>query len=213
MQELIEKLHGIGLVPVIVLERAEDACPLAEALLKGGLPCAEITFRTEAAEEAISIMTKTHPELLVGAGTVLDCIQADKAMSAGASFIVTPGYSERITAHCLASGYPVIPGCATPADLMSATEQGLDCVKFFPAEAAGGLNYLRAIAAPFRNMSFLPTGGIHPGLLKSYLSWNRITACGGSWMTDPGLIRAGRFDEITRLCAEARVLVKEARNP
>ena len=197
--DIIKELSLIGIVPVIALDDAKDASPLAEALCRGGLPCAEITFRTDAAEESIRIMTKKFPEMLVGAGTVLTTEQADRAISAGARFLVSPGINPDVVKHCLAKGYPIVPGCATPSEVETAISLGLDTVKFFPAEAAGGIAMIKAMSAPYGKMKFMPTGGIGEGNLNDYLSFAKIFACGGSWMAPKKLISEGKFDEIERL--------------
>lgn len=197
--DIIKELSLIGIVPVIALDDAKDASPLAEALCRGGLPCAEITFRTDAAEESIRIMTKNFPEMLVGAGTVITAEQADRAIAAGARFLVSPGINPDVVKHCLAKGYPIVPGCATPSEVETAISLGLDTVKFFPAEAAGGIAMIKAMSAPYGKMKFMPTGGIGEGNLNDYLSFAKIFACGGSWMAPKKLISEGKFNEIERL--------------
>lgn len=211
MHEILERIQKIGIVPVVVLEDVKDARPLAEALIKGGLPCAEVTFRTEIAEEVIRIMSKQFPEMLLGAGTVLTVEQVDCAVAAGAQFIVSPGLNPRIVKYCIEKDILIIPGCATPSDMEQALENGLEVVKFFPAEAAGGLAMIRAMAAPYTGIKFMPTGGIHAENVRSYLAYNRIIACGGSWMVKDDLVKAGKFDEIERLTKEAVKIVKESR--
>lgn len=203
MNAVLEKIRETAVVPVILLENAEDARPLAKALCDGGLPCAEVTFRTEAAKEGIRIMTGEFPEMLVGAGTVLTAGQADQAMDAGAQFIVSPGFNPRVVRHCLDKGSTMLPGTATPSDVEQAIEFGLEAVKFFPAEAAGGLEMIKALSAPYMNMKFMPTGGINEKNLRSYLDFPSVLACGGSWMVKGELIRAGRFDEIRELAKRA----------
>ncbi len=211
MNEILEKIAAIGVVPVIALSDVGKAVPLARALAAGGVPCAEVTFRTAEGEEAIRRIAREVPEVLVGAGTVLTPEQAGRALDAGAKFAVSPGFNPRVVEHCLHIGLPITPGCATPSDMEQAIERGLSVVKFFPAEQAGGLAYLRAVAAPYTMLRFMPTGGIGPGNLGQYLAFNKILACGGSWMVKKELIDAGRFEEITRLCREAVDIVKEAR--
>ena len=203
MNEILEKIGKTAIVPVVLLENAKDAKPLARALCDGGLPCAEVTFRTEAAEEGIRVMAEEFPQMLVGAGTVLTTDQADRAISAGAKFIVSPGLNPRVVKHCLEKGITMLPGTATPSDVERAMEFGLDAVKFFPAEAAGGLAMIQAMAAPYINMKFMPTGGINEKNLRSYLDFPRVLACGGSWMGKGELIRAGKFDEIRELTRTA----------
>jgi 2-dehydro-3-deoxyphosphogluconate aldolase/(4S)-4-hydroxy-2-oxoglutarate aldolase len=203
MNAVIEELGKIGIVPVIALDDAKDAEPLAKALIEGGLPAAEVTFRTAAAEEAIKIMSSKFPELVVGAGTVLTPEQADRAMNAGAKFIVSPGLNPKVVKHCIDKGYPIVPGTSNPSDVEVAIELGLDVVKFFPAEAAGGLNMIKSMAAPYTQMKFMPTGGVNATNLKSYLDFNKIVCCGGSWMVKKDLVAAGDFEGIKKLTREA----------
>ncbi|GAA4295912.1 hypothetical protein GCM10023142_34130 [Anaerocolumna aminovalerica] len=203
MNEVLQQIKKIGIVPVVKLDRAEDAAPLAQALCDGGLPCAEVTFRTDAAEEAIRIMTTKFPNMLVGAGTVLNTEQVDRAINAGAKFIVSPGLNPKTVKYCQEKGIPVTPGTANPSDVETAIELGLDVVKFFPAEAAGGLDMIKSMAGPFVNMQFMPTGGINAKNLTTYLDFNKIIACGGSWMVKDDLIKAGEFDKIRDLTREA----------
>lgn len=203
MSNIIDQIYNIGIVPVIALDDAKDAAPLAKALYEGGLPCAEITFRTAAAEESIRIMAKEYPDMLVGAGTVLTTEQADRAMNAGAKFVVSPGLNPKVVKHCVEKGYPILPGCANPSDVEQAIELGLEVVKFFPAEQAGGLNMIKAMAAPYTKMRFMPTGGINPTILTNYLDFPKIVACGGSWMCPKDLVAAGEFDKIKELTREA----------
>lgn len=203
MNEVLTKIGKIGIVPVVALDRAEDALPLGKALMIGGIPCAEVTFRTAAAKEAISIMTSNFPDMLVGAGTVLTCKQVDEAVEAGAKFIVSPGLNPEVVKYCVDKGIPVTPGVATPSEVEQAIGLGLDVVKFFPAEAAGGLPMIKAMSAPYTSMKFMPTGGINKDNITTYLAFNKVLACGGSFMVDKKLIAAGRFDEVTRLSREA----------
>ena len=203
MNEVLEKISKIGIVPVVVLDDAKDAKPLAEALIKGGLPCAEVTFRTAAAEESIRIMAGEFPEMLVGAGTVLTTEQVDRAVNAGAKFIVSPGLNPKIVKYCIDKGVPVTPGTSNPSDVEQAIELGLEVVKFFPAEAAGGLNMIKSMAAPYTQMKFMPTGGITAKNICEYLAFDKIIACGGSWMVKKDLVAAGKYDEIQALTEEA----------
>lgn len=203
MNEMLLKIQKMGIVPVVKLDKAEDALPLAKALYDGGLPCAEVTFRTAAAEEAIKIMRKAYPDMLIGAGTVLITEQVDKAVNAGATFIVSPGLNPKIVKYCVDRNITIVPGCSSPSDIETAMEFGLEVVKFFPAEAAGGLPMIKAMSAPYVNMKFMPTGGINAKNLLSYLDFNKIIACGGSWMVNNDLIKAGDFDKITALTKEA----------
>ena len=211
MNKVVEELSKIGIVPVIALDDAKDAEPLAKALIEGGLPCAEVTFRTAAAEESIRIMAEKFPELVVGAGTVLTPEQADRAMNAGAKFIVSPGLNPKVVKHCLDKGYPIVPGTSNPSDVETAIELGLDVVKFFPAEPSGGLAMIKAVAAPYNKLRFMPTGGINTKNALPYLQYDKIIACGGSWMVKSDLIKEGKFDEITALTKEAVSLVRSAR--
>ena len=211
MTEMMKKLQKIGIVPVVVLDRAEDALPLAERLMKGGLPCAEVTFRTAAAEESIRQMAKAFPEMIVGAGTVLTTEQADRAIDAGAKFIVSPGFNPKVTEYVLKKGVPMTPGICTPTEIEAAMQFGLDVLKFFPAEPAGGLKMIKAVAAPYVGVNFMPTGGISAANVREYLAYDRIVACGGSWMVSGKLVQEGKFDEIERLVAEAAGIVKEIR--
>lgn len=211
MHEVLEKIQEIGIVPVVVLEDAKDAAPLAKALMDGGLPCAEVTFRTDAAEESIRIMNEQFPDMLVGAGTVLTTDQVDRAVAAGAKFIVSPGLNPRIVKYCVEKGILITPGCSNPSDIEQALENGLEVVKFFPAEAAGGLPMIKAMAAPYVGVKFMPTGGINAKNVREYLAYNRIIACGGSWMVKGELVKEGKFDEIEKLTREAVGIVKESR--
>ena len=211
MNEVLEKIQKIGIVPVVVLDDAKDAAPLAKALCEGGLPCAEVTFRTAAAEESIRIMAKEFPEMLVGAGTVLTTEQVDRAVNAGAKFIVSPGLNPTVVKYCVDKGIPVTPGTSNPSDVEMAISLGLDVVKFFPAEPSGGLNMIKAVAEPYTMLKFMPTGGLNPQNVTSYLQYDKIFACGGSWMVKGNLVKEGAFDEITRLTKEAVELVRAAR--
>ncbi|HBA49753.1 MAG TPA: 2-dehydro-3-deoxyphosphogluconate aldolase [Lachnospiraceae bacterium] len=203
MNAVLEQISKIGIVPVVKIDRAEDALPLAKALCAGGLPCAEVTFRTSAAAEAIRIMTTNFPDMCVGAGTVLNAEQVDAAVEAGAKFIVSPGLNPRTVKYCIEKNVPITPGTSSPSDIEQAIELGLDVVKFFPAEQSGGLAKIKAMAAPYVNMKFMPTGGINAKNLTSYLDFNKIIACGGSWMVPGDLINAGEWDKIEQLTREA----------
>lgn len=203
MNKVLEEISKIGIVPVIALDRVEDAEPLAKALIEGGLPCAEVTFRTAAAEESIRIMASKYPDLLVGAGTVLTTEQVDRAVNAGAKFIVSPGLNPTVVKYCVDKDIPVTPGTANPSDVEVAIGLGLEVVKFFPAEAAGGLNMIKSMAAPYTNMKFMPTGGINASNLTSYLDFGKIIACGGSWMVNKDMLKNGDFDGIKNLTQQA----------
>ena len=211
MNEVLEKLGQYGIVPVVVLNDSKDAAPLADALCDGGLSCAEVTFRTETAADSIRIMTEKHPEMLVGAGTVLTTKQVDEAVKAGAKFIVSPGLNPTIVKYCIEKNIPITPGVATPSEMEQAIELGLNLVKFFPAEPSGGLAMINAVAAPYTMLKFMPTGGINPNNVKDYLNSDKIFACGGSWMVKGNLINDGNFDKIKELTKEAVNIVKEIR--
>ena len=211
MIEVLEKLGKIGIVPVVVLDDAKDAESLGRALMEGGLPCAEVTFRTAAAEESIRILSEKFPEMIVGAGTVLTIEQVDRAVKAGAKFIVSPGTNPKVVDYCVKNNIPITPGTCTPSNVETALEFGLDVVKFFPAEPSGGLNFIKAIAAPYVGVKFMPTGGINAKNVRDYLAYDRIIACGGSWMVTKDLIKAGDFEQIKKLTAEAAEIVKEVR--
>ncbi|MDR2901011.1 MAG: bifunctional 4-hydroxy-2-oxoglutarate aldolase/2-dehydro-3-deoxy-phosphogluconate aldolase [Treponema sp.] len=203
MHAVLNEIEKIGIVPVIKIDDVEKAVPLAKALIAGGIPCAEITFRTAEGAEAIRRMAKECPDILVGAGTVLTTEQVDRAINAGAKFIVSPGLNPKVVAYCVKKNIPITPGCANPSDIEAALEFGLDAVKFFPAEQAGGLDYIKAVSAPYPSLKFMPTGGINAGNIVKYLSFEKILACGGSWMVSADLINEGQFDEITKLCRDA----------
>ncbi len=203
MNAVLEKISKIGIVPVVKIDREKDAVPLAQALCNGGLPCAEVTFRTDAAAEAIKAMTESFPQMCVGAGTVLNAAQVDAAIQAGAQFIVSPGLNPNTVKYCISKNIPVTPGVSSPSEIEQAIELGLDVVKFFPAEQSGGLAKIKAMAAPYVNMKFMPTGGISAKNLTTYLDFNKIIACGGSWMVPGDLINAGEWDKIEELTREA----------
>jgi 2-dehydro-3-deoxyphosphogluconate aldolase/(4S)-4-hydroxy-2-oxoglutarate aldolase len=203
MNAVLEKLGKIGIVPVIKIDDVEKAVPLAKALIAGGIPCAEVTFRTAQGEEAIRRIAAEVPGILLGAGTVLTTSQVDRAIAAGAKFIVSPGLNPRVVAHCIEKGIPITPGCSNPSDIEQALEAGLEVVKFFPAEQAGGLDYIKAIAAPYPGLKFMPTGGINALNIAKYIAYEKIHACGGSWMVSADLINAGDFAKITSLSREA----------
>ena len=211
MGTMADKFEELGVIPVVVLNDAKDALPLAKALYEGGLPCAEVTFRTAAAEESIRLMHEAYPDMVLAAGTVLTTEQVDRAVAAGAKFIVSPGMNPRIVKYCVEKGILITPGCANPSDIEQALENGLDVVKFFPAEPAGGLKMIKAMAAPYVGVKFMPTGGINQNNVRDYLAYDRILACGGSWMVKGDLVAAGEFDKIKELAAEAVEIVKESR--
>ncbi len=211
MTEMMKKLQKLGIVPVVVLNDAKDALPLAERLVNGGLPCAEVTFRTAAAEESIRQMAKAYPDMIIGAGTVLTCEQADRAIDAGAKFIVSPGFNPKVTEYVLKRGVPMTPGVCTPTEIEAALQFDLDVLKFFPAEPSGGLKMIKALCAPYVGLNFMPTGGINADNVRDYLKYDRIVACGGSWMVSGSLVKEGKFDEIENMVREAAAIVKEIR--
>lgn len=207
MNAVLEKIQKLGIVPVVVLNDAADAEPVAKALCDGGLPVAEVTFRTDAAEESIRIMKEKFPNMLVGAGTVLTIDQAQRAIDAGAEFIVSPGFNPNVVKYCQEKGVPMTPGVNNPTAIEAALELGLDVLKFFPAEASGGLKALKAMAAAYVNVKFMPTGGINEKNINEYLAYNKIIACGGSWMVSGDLIKNKEFDKITELTRQAVMTV------
>ena len=212
MNEISKKISEIGVVPVIKLSNPErDAAPLAKALIAGGVPVAEVTFRAAGAAIAIKTMREQFPEMLVGAGTVLTKDQIDEAMAAGAQFIVTPGFDAELVAYCQEKGIMIYPGCTTPSDYHAAYKFGLEVLKFFPAEQSGGLAKIKAMSAPFPMFKVMPTGGVSLKNLKDYISAPVIAACGGSYMVTADLIENGKWDEITDLCKQSRAIVEEAR--
>lgn len=211
MKNPIETLGELGVIPVVAIEEAKDAVPLGQALVDGGLPCAEITFRTAAAAEAIAALAQNMPQVLVGAGTVLSAEQARQAVEAGTEFIVSPGFDPIVVDWCIEHQVPVMPGVATPTEISMAVNRKLNVLKFFPAEVAGGVRALKAISGPFVGVKFVPTGGINPQNLPDYLDLPAVHACGGSWLVKRKLISAGKFDEITRLTREAVQIVQRIR--
>jgi len=205
MHAVLEELRKIGILPVIKMDDAEKAVPLAKALIAGGIPCAEVTFRTAQGEEAMRRINREVPGILLGAGTVLTTDQVDKAAAAGAKFIVSPGFNPKVVSHCVAKGIPITPGCSCPSDIERAIEMGLEAVKFFPAEQSGGLEYIKAVSAPYSSMHFIPTGGISSANIAKYIAFDKILACGGSWMVNADFLNAGEFEKITALCREAQL--------
>jgi 2-dehydro-3-deoxyphosphogluconate aldolase/(4S)-4-hydroxy-2-oxoglutarate aldolase len=204
MHAVLEELGKIGIIPVIKIDDPEKAVPLAKALLAGHIPCAEVTFRTAEAEEAMLRISRDVPDILLGAGTVLSTAQVDKAIAAGAKFIVSPGFNPKVVSYCVEKGIPIIPGCSTPTDMEQALEMGIELVKFFPAEQSGGLDYIKAVSAPYPSLRFVPTGGINAQNIAKYIGCEKVLACGGSWMINADFIKAGEFDKITSLCREAQ---------
>ena len=211
MNKTLQDLCSYGVIPVVVINKTEDAKPLAKALCEGGLKCAEVTFRTDAAEEAIKIMSETYPDMMVGAGTVLTIDQVDRAVNARAKFIVSPGFDPEIVDYCIEKDIPVVPGCMTPSEVAQGVKRGLELLKFFPAQQAGGVAMIKAMAAPYTSVMFMPTGGINADNLEQYLSFKKIAACGGSWMVKADLIDSGNFEKITELTKEAVRLIKSIR--
>ena len=211
MSDLSARISAFGVVPVVVLNDPAEAAPLANALLKGGLPVAEVTFRTDAAEESIRIISRDYPDILVGAGTVLTTEQVDRAVAAGAKFIVCPGFDPEIVDYCIAKEIPIFPGCTTASEVAWGVKRGLKVLKFFPAEQCGGVATIKALCAAYVGIKFMPTGGIGPKNLETYLACDKILCCGGSWMVKGDLIKAGKFDEIEQLTKEAVALAKKIR--
>jgi 2-dehydro-3-deoxyphosphogluconate aldolase / (4S)-4-hydroxy-2-oxoglutarate aldolase len=207
MSEVLTRIGKIRLVPVVVLEDAKNAEPLAEALIAGGLPCAEVTFRTAAAAESIKRISK-YTEICLGAGTVLSVDQAKLAVDSGATFIVSPGFNPNVVRYCVEQNISITPGICTPTEIEMGLEFGLSIFKFFPAEAYGGLKTLKAIGAPYSMIQFIPTGGIDARNVREYLSWKQVFACGGSWMVTKEMISNNKFSEVTALAKEAVHLVK-----
>lgn len=200
---LVDELENVGIVPVIKLDNVNDAEKLAKALRDGGINCAEVTFRAKGADEVIRRMTQAYPDMLVGAGTVLTCEQVDAAIAAGAKFCVAPGLNPKVVKRCLDKGVPFAPGLSSASEIEQALELGLDFAKFFPAEQAGGLAYIKAVCAPYTTMRFMPTGGVTADNLNTYLAYKKIVCCGGSWIVPPALLAAGDWAGITKLCREA----------
>ena len=211
MENIMVQIEKKGVIPVVVINDVEDAEPLAQALCEGGLPCAEVTFRTAAAEESIRKMTDIYPNMLIGAGTVLTTEQVDRAVVAGAKFIVSPGFDPEVVDYCILKQIPVFPGCITPSEVAQAVKRGLKVVKFFPAAQFGGVSTIKALAAPYVGLKFMPTGGVNAKNLADYLQCKSIIACGGSWMVKSDLIKAGEFEKIKDMTKEAVSLVNEIR--
>ncbi len=209
--KMFDAISKLGVLPVIKIDDVKNAVPLCRAIISGGLPAAEITFRTECAADAIKLVTDEFPDMLTGAGTVLTVEQVDRAVAAGAKFIVSPGLNPTVVKHCQSIGVPVIPGVMTPGEIEKGLELGLKVLKFFPAEAAGGLKMIKALSAPYGGVKFMPTGGINEKNLADYLANPKVLACGGSFMVKSDLINEGRFDEIERMTREAVEIVKKAR--
>ncbi len=207
--DIVSKLKEYKVIPVVTIKDVETALPLAKALIDGGLPCAEITFRVAGAAECIKRITTEYPDMFVGAGTVLTTEQADEAIKAGAKFIVAPGFNKEVVQYCQSKGVPMIPGVCTPTEIEAALSIGLTCLKFFPAEAAGGVKMIKALTAPYTMISIMPTGGVSPENIGSYLACKSVVCCGGSWMTPNNLIDEGNFEKITELVKEAVNLVKD----
>ena len=212
MDKLIARFRTLGIIPVVAIENAKDAGKLGEALIKGGLACIEITFRTAAAQESIAILAKQFPQMLIGAGTVLTVEQAQIAVDNGATFLVTPGFDQAVVEWSLEKDMPIFPGVATSTEINMALRNGLTTLKFFPAQALGGVSTLKAISGPYGDVSFIPTGGINPQNLGDYLALPSVTACGGSWLAKKTLIASGEFETITKLTAEAIQIAKDTRS-
>ncbi|MCC6613671.1 MAG: bifunctional 4-hydroxy-2-oxoglutarate aldolase/2-dehydro-3-deoxy-phosphogluconate aldolase [Anaerolineae bacterium] len=208
---VLAQVGAIGIVPVIVIDNAADAVPLAQALLEGGIDCIEITMRTAPALDAMTAIRDEVPDMLLGAGTVITIDQAEQALAAGARFLVSPGYDPEFVAWCLERGVPVLPGAVTPSEIMAARKQGLRVVKFFPADVYGGVKAIKALSSPFADMKFMPTGGVNLETLAEFLRVPAIHAVGGSWIASKAQIAAGKFDEIARLARESVAIAHEVR--
>lgn len=211
MDDFYKNVEQVGVVPVVVLDRVEDAVPLGNALAEGGLPAAEVTFRTAAAADSIHAIAQECPDVLVGAGTVLNEAQAKRAVDAGARYIVSPGYDMGVVRWCLAHKVPVIPAGVTPTEVTALVNEGIEVTKFFPAAQYGGLATIRALASVFVGHRFMPTGGVSPANVAEFLASPHVIACGGTWMVKANLIKEGRFDEVERLCREAMGIVATVR--
>jgi 2-dehydro-3-deoxyphosphogluconate aldolase/(4S)-4-hydroxy-2-oxoglutarate aldolase len=211
MAAFAERLHQSGVIPVVELPEADLAVPLAQALVAGRLSCVEITFRTPAAQGGLAAIREAYPDILLGAGTVIDEHQLLAAVAAGADFVVSPGTNPELVQKCFARGIPVLPGVCTPSEIELARGLGVRVLKFFPAEPIGGVGFLRALCGPYRDISFVPTGGITPNNLLDYLALPQVLACGGSWMVKPEMLRSREFDRVRSLAEEARTLVERAR--
>lgn len=209
MSSIKEQLKALKVIPVIAIDKAEDIIPLGKVLAENGLPAAEITFRSAAAAEAIRLLRETQPDMLIGAGTVLNRQQAIVAKEAGATFIVSPGFNPNTVKACQEIGIDIVPGVNNPSTVEAALEMGLTTLKFFPAEASGGINMVKSLLAPYTDIELMPTGGINPANIKDYLAIPRVLACGGTWMVDKKLIEAGNWEELARLTREAVALVNE----
>lgn len=209
MSSIKEQLKALKVIPVIAIDKAEDIIPLGKVLAENRLPAAEITFRSAAAAEAIRLLRETQPDMLIGAGTVLSREQAIAAKEAGATFIVSPGFNPNTVKACQEIGIDIVPGVNNPSTVEAALEMGLTTLKFFPAEASGGINMVKSLLAPYTDIELMPTGGINPANIKDYLAIPRVLACGGTWMVDKKLIEAGNWEELARLTREAVALVNE----
>ncbi|UQA52941.1 MULTISPECIES: bifunctional 4-hydroxy-2-oxoglutarate aldolase/2-dehydro-3-deoxy-phosphogluconate aldolase [Vibrio] len=207
MSSIKQQLKALKVIPVIAIDKAEDIIPLGKVLAENGLPAAEITFRSAAAAEAIRLLRETQPDMLIGAGTVLNREQAIAAKEAGATFIVSPGFNPNTVKACQEIGIDIVPGVNNPSTVEAALEMGLTTLKFFPAEASGGINMVKSLLAPYTDIELMPTGGINPANIKDYLAIPRVLACGGTWMVDKKLIEAGNWEELARLTREAVALV------
>ncbi|MEK2080042.1 bifunctional 4-hydroxy-2-oxoglutarate aldolase/2-dehydro-3-deoxy-phosphogluconate aldolase [Vibrio parahaemolyticus] len=209
MSSIKEQLKALKVIPVIAIDKAEDIIPLGKILAENGLPAAEITFRSAAAAEAIRLLRETQPDMLIGAGTVLNREQAIAAKEAGATFIVSPGFNPNTVKACQEIGIDIVPGVNNPSTVEAALEMGLTTLKFFPAEASGGINMVKSLLAPYTDIELMPTGGINPANIKDYLAIPRVLACGGTWMVDKKLLEEGNWEELARLTREAVALVNE----
>ncbi len=206
-----EEIKKCGIIPVVAMDKCADIVPLANALIKGGLRCIEITFRTDAAQDAISMLRQNIPDMIIAAGTVLTTEQVDQAIEAGADFIVSPGSNTDVIKHCLSRNIDIIPGVMTPSEIERNLQLGIDVMKFFPAEQVGGIDFLKALHGPYRTVRFMPTGGLNAANVGSYLEQDYIIACGGSWMVKPSMINDNEWDQIAQLAHEASQIVAELR--
>lgn len=211
MNTVLDKITQLGVVPVVMIDDTTAAAPLGQALIDGGPPCAEITFRTAVAPAVLATMAAQFPSLVLGAGTILSVEQAEMAVKCGARFIVTPGFDDDVVDYCLANDVPIVPGIVTPSELNRALKKGIRTVKFFPAEAAGGVKMLKSLSSPYGDVTFMPTGGVNADNLPDYLAIPAVLACGGSWMVKRTLIADGDFATITRLAREAVTIVQASR--
>lgn len=208
MSDIKQQIKALKIIPVIAIDNAEDIIPLGKVLVENGLPVAEITFRSDAAEEAIRLLRESQPEMLIGAGTVLNRAQVIAAKEAGATFIVSPGFNPNTVRACQELGIEIIPGVNNPSAVEAALEMGLTTMKFFPAEPSGGISMVKSLLTPYTDLELMPTGGIKPSNVNDYLAIPRVIACGGTWMVEKSLIENGEWEELARLTREAVALTR-----